>query len=330
MCRAWRDEAAERALGVRARGVEHQRRSVRRRSRRRSARGSSSPDSRSASPATRSAGARACAAARMARRGRDARSCAAQPIAGVPRRAGRAVARPRRRVAASRPRRRGRGRRRRPRRGSRRRGTRSARAPARPRVRRRVSYSPWMSGVTASKRVKPSSASTSRRRWSCDDAADRVGQRRACASVVGQPAGVEVGVDRHVVAVALGRGEQGVELDQLDRPLSRAAALALGDRVQHVVVGVTGQSQRRPAGLRLMNASSSASVDDLEDPPRARRPRRRPRRPASGQRQRAHHLGEVGVRRGPDQQAARQAACPRGCRSRATAARRRRCRAARR
>ena len=45
-----------------------------------------------------------------------------------------------------------------------------------------LSYSPLMSGVTASKRVNPISASTSRRRWSWTTAAIAVAQRRARAS----------------------------------------------------------------------------------------------------------------------------------------------------
>ena len=44
----------------------------------------------------------------------------------------------------------------------------------------------------------------------------------AAPGAIGQPARVEVRIDGHVVAEALGRGEQRVELDLLDRPLAAA------------------------------------------------------------------------------------------------------------
>ena len=103
-----------------------------------------------------------------------------------------------------------------------------------------VSNSPLMSGTSASKRVKPISASTSRRRWSWITVAIESvrggGANRAAA------AGMEVRVDRDVVLVALGLSEQRVELDQLDRQLGDFAALELVDRAEHVFVAESGQS----------------------------------------------------------------------------------------
>ena len=59
-----------------------------------------------------------------------------------------------------------------------------------------------------------------------DHGLDAVAPLGAAPGAIGQPARVEVRIDRHVVAEALGRGEQRVELDLLDGPLVRLAALA--------------------------------------------------------------------------------------------------------
>ena len=69
-------------------------------------------------------------------------------------------------------------------------------------------------------------------------------QIRPAPGAVWQAPRVEVGVDRHVVAVALGRRQQRIELDFLDRPLGRAPMLAALDGVEHLVVGVARQASR--------------------------------------------------------------------------------------
>src|SRR5439155_337577 len=53
---------------------------------------------------------------------------------------------------------------------------------------------------------------------------------------IGQPAGVEVRIDGHVVAKALGRREQCFELDLFHRPLALLAALDLLDGVKDLIV----------------------------------------------------------------------------------------------
>ena len=76
-----------------------------------------------------------------------------------------------------------------------------------------------MSGVTASKRVKPAKASTSRSRCTCMTLSIRLAPWRPPPSSVRQPPRVEVAVDRHVVTVALGDREDCFELYQLHRTL---------------------------------------------------------------------------------------------------------------
>ena len=190
-----------------------------------------------------------------------------------------------------------------------------------------VSYSPLMSGVTASKRVKPTSASTSRRRWSWMTASMPSLSARAPPGRVGQPARVEVRIDRHVVAEALGRGEQRVELDLLDGPLGRRARSwprgsprAPRRRRRRASFAATFgfflQQRRAPPALSTICRSSQSSRHGRLD----RRVRGRAataRSPPAGSR-RSTPCGSAGG----------SAACsPRSRSCRATAARRGRCRA---
>ena len=108
-----------------------------------------------------------------------------------------------------------------------------------------------MSGTSASKRVKPISASTSRRRWSWITL--------AMASVSGGERQISVGSRRAWKSGSIGTsspkpsgcGEQRVELDLLDGPLGDLAALELVDRLKHVVVAEAGELQRATAGTLL-------------------------------------------------------------------------------
>ena len=59
--------------------------------------------------------------------------------------------------------------------------------------------------------------------------------------VIGQPASVKVLIDGHVIAKALGRGEQGVQFDLLDGFLFSLAALGSTDRFKNFVVRVRCQ-----------------------------------------------------------------------------------------
>ena len=83
-------------------------------------------------------------------------------------------------------------------------------------------------------------------------------------SVLGQPARVEVGIDRHVVAKALGRAEQRVELDLLDRSLGRPARSDLLDRGEHLVVGERRELRGDLRASSCRKLSSLLGLDDLE------------------------------------------------------------------
>ena len=144
-----------------------------------------------------------------------------------------------------------------------------------------VSYSPLMSGVTASKRVKPTSASTSRRRWSWITASMPSRAPGAPPRSIGQPARVKVRIDRHVVAKALGRGEQRVELDLLHRPLAPLARSCVADGREHLLVA-EGREPLRDPRLPLQEGEVARVVDDLQVVPQLGDDRLAPRVPRSG------------------------------------------------
>ncbi len=124
---------------------------------------------------------------------------------------------------------------------------------------------------------------------------------------VRQPARVEVLVDGHVVAEALGGGEDRLELDLLHGPLGpRGAALQVIDRREDLVVGER-RERRDHRRLPLHEREARRVVDDRQVVPELPH-RRLHRRPPLRQRQHADHLREPGVGRGAHQQPARQVA----------------------
>ena len=74
---------------------------------------------------------------------------------------------------------------------------------------------------------------------------------------------MEIGVDRHIVAVPRRRCEQGVELDELDRLLIGLAMLQLGDRIEDLLVAVACELGRN-LRLLLHEGKVAAVLDDLQ------------------------------------------------------------------
>ena len=135
-----------------------------------------------------------------------------------------------------------------------------------------VSYSPWMSGVTASKRVNPVSARTSRKRWSWMTASmpSQRSERRQALS--GSRRAWKFGINGHVVAKALGRREQRLELDLLHGPLTRLPALGLVNGLEDLLVREWSELL---GDLRLLlhEGEVRSVLDDLEIvPERSARP----------------------------------------------------------
>ena len=77
-----------------------------------------------------------------------------------------------------------------------------------------------------------------------DDSCDRISQGATAPGGLRQPPCMEVGVDRYVLAVPRGRGQQGVELDELDRLLIAAAMFQPGDGAEDLLVAVASELGR--------------------------------------------------------------------------------------
>ena len=111
--------------------------------------------------------------------------------------------------------------------------------------------------------------------------------------MVGKPACVEVRIDGHIVAIALGRGEQRLELDLFDRFFLGGAAPGLADGLEDFGVGEERELLGDP-GLPLQQGEIVRPLDDLQVVPEF---------PDGGlcrgsplrEREHAHHLWEVGV-----------------------------------
>ena len=106
--------------------------------------------------------------------------------------------------------------------------------------------------------------------------APSVASARRAAGARGSP------VVGHVLAESLGRGEQHLELDLLDRPLGRAARLALLDRLEHLVVAERPRASPRPSASSSRSASSAGVLDELEVLPELGTTASRPRSLRSG------------------------------------------------
>ena len=114
---------------------------------------------------------------------------------------------------------------------------------------------------------------------------------------------MKVGIDRHVVAKALGCGEEGFQFDLLDGSLVCLAALSFTYRRENLVVAEWGEPLR-DLRLLLQKREVCGVVDDLEIVPKLSNGRLH-RASAVRQRQHAYHLGEIRVGCRADQQAAR-------------------------
>ena len=111
---------------------------------------------------------------------------------------------------------------------------------------------------------------------------------------------------RHVLPETLGRADQRVEFDLLYRSLGRHAGPNLLDRVEHFAVGerLESGSDRR---VRTQEGELFLGLDDLEVTPELLH-RRLDSALLVRQSENAHHLREVRVRCGSDQQSAGQTA----------------------
>src|SRR5438093_989994 len=124
--------------------------------------------------------------------------------------------------------------------------------------------------------------------------------------LIGQPASVEVWIDRDVVAKAFGRREERLELDLLHGPLALLPALDLADGLEDFIVRERCEFLR---DLRepLERLECFDRVHGLEQIPEF--PDSRLHRIASlWERQYAHHLGAIGIGGCADEQAARKIA----------------------
>lgn len=139
-----------------------------------------------------------------------------------------------------------------------------------------------------------------------DDGSDRIAQRRLAPVLLRKPPSVEVGIDGHVVPESLRSGQQGVQLDLLDRWLRPGAGARSRDRCEQLIVTERGKlaAERRhlPEHRQLAGIGHRRQVvvqlgDDRLD-----------RIPVLRQRQSGKNLREVGVRSGADKQAPREVA----------------------
>src|SRR5216683_2572210 len=121
---------------------------------------------------------------------------------------------------------------------------------------------------------------------------------------IGQAANMKVGIDRHVVAKALGSGKDGLQFDLLDGPLVSPTVLGLADRRENLIIVERRKPIRNPR-IHLHKPKACRVVDDLQSIPELPNDRLQ-RAPPIRQREHADHLGKISVGRGADQQAARQ------------------------
>ena len=139
-----------------------------------------------------------------------------------------------------------------------------------------------------------------------DDRFNAVETTRAAPRSIRQAARVEVRIHRHVVAKALGRGENRLELDLLDGPLAFPTALDRTNDLEDFIVG-EGLELLRDLRKALEYGQRIDGVHGLQETPQLSHGRLHGRPPIR-EREHAHHLREVRVGSRADEQTARELA----------------------
>ena len=96
-----------------------------------------------------------------------------------------------------------------------------------------------------------------------DHRGDPLGERRVAPQQLGKPAGVKVGIDRHVVAVPLLRRENSLQLHLLHRPFLAASGPDLPDGLQDFLI-VESRKGLGDLLLPLHDRELSGLLDDRQ------------------------------------------------------------------